>query len=96
MVAGPINDVSDIFKDEQVKHRETLTEVQDPYLGKVRLQNVVPKFTRNPGKIRWLGDQRIGRDTTEVLQEMGYTRKDIKRLEAEGIVKLDGEPVGGH
>jgi len=96
VVAGPINDVSDIFKDEQVKHRETLTEVQDPYLGKVRLQNVVPKFTRNPGKIRWLGDQRIGRDTTEVLLEIGYTKKDIKRLETEGIIKLDGEPVGGH
>lgn len=96
VVAGPINDVSDIFEDAQVKHRETLREIQDPDLGKVRLQNVVPKFTRNPGAIRWLGKQRIGVDTTEVLREMGYSKADIKRLEAEGIIKLDGVPVGGH
>ncbi len=96
VVAGPINDVSDIFEDAQVKHRETLREIMDPDLGKVRLQNVVPKFTRNPGAIRWLGKQRIGNDTSDVLLEMGYTKADVKRLEAEGIIKLDGAPAGGH
>jgi len=96
VVAGPINDVSDIFEDAQVKHRGTLREIDDPDLGKVRLQNVVAKFTRNPGAIRWLGKQRIGNDTSDVLLEMGYTKADVKRLEAEGIVKLDGAPVGGH
>ncbi len=96
VVAGPIYDVSQIFEDPQVKFRETLREIQDPDLGKVRLQNIVPKFTRNPGKIRWLGKQRIGVDTPEVMRELGYANKDIKRLESEGVIKLDGLPVGGH
>ena len=65
-------------------------------MGKVRLQNIVPKFTRNPGAIRWLGKQRIGVDTAEVLKELGYSKAEIKRLEAAGVIKLDGEPVGGH
>ena len=96
VVAGPINDVAAIFEDPQVKHRGTLREIEDPDLGKVRLQNIVPKFTRNPGSIRWLGKQRIGVDTPEVMKELGYTERDIKRLESEGVIKLDGAPVGGH
>jgi crotonobetainyl-CoA:carnitine CoA-transferase CaiB-like acyl-CoA transferase len=96
VVAGPINDVAQIFEDPQVKFRETITTVEDPWLGKVRLQNIVPKFTRNPGRIRWLGKQRIGVDTPEVLRELGYKDADIRRLEAEGVIKLDGAPVGGH
>jgi len=96
VVAGPINDVAAIFEDPQVKHRGTLREIEDPDLGKVRLQNIVPKFTRNPGAIRWLGKQRIGVDTAEVLKELGYSKAEIKRLEAAGVIKLDGEPVGGH
>ncbi len=87
VVAGPIYDVAQIFADPQVAHRGTLVEVEDPGLGKVRIQNVVPRFKRNPGRVRWLGKPEIGADTGAVLGEIGYSREDIARLESEGVIK---------
>ena len=87
VVAGPIYDVAQIFTDPQVAHRQTLVEVEDAALGKVKIQNVVPRFTRNPGRVRWLGKAEIGADTGEVLEELGYSSEDIARLEAGGVIK---------
>ncbi len=87
-VAGPIYDVAQIFADPHVAHRATLVETEDPVLGKVRIQNVVPRFKRNPGRIRWLGKAEIGADTGPVLEELGYGAEDIARLASEGVIKL--------
>ncbi|MBI3042657.1 MAG: CoA transferase [Betaproteobacteria bacterium] len=88
VVAGPIYDVAQIFADPQVKHRGTLVETDDPVLGKVRVQDVVPRFRRNPGRVRWLGKAEIGADTEAVLQEAGYGADDIARLAADGVIKV--------
>lgn len=90
VVAGPIYDVAQIFEDPQVKFRDTLVETEHPVLGKVRVQNVVPKFKRNPGAIRWLGKSEIGADTGDVMQELGYDAGEIERLAAEGVIKIGG------
>ena len=91
MVAGPIYDVAQIFADPQVEHRGTLVESEDPVLGKVRVQNVVPRFKRNPGRIRWLGKSEIGADTQAVLEELGYGAGDIARLASAGVIKIAGK-----
>ena len=87
VVAGPIYDVAQISADPHVKHRGTLVEVEDPALGSVRLQNVVPRFRRSPGRVRWPGKPGIGADTHTVLADLGYSSDDIKRLESAGIIK---------
>jgi crotonobetainyl-CoA:carnitine CoA-transferase CaiB-like acyl-CoA transferase len=87
VVAGPIYDVAQIFADPQVKHRGTLIETTDPVLGKVNIQNVVPRFQRNAGRIRWLGKGEIGADTAAVLSELGYGNEAIERLESDGVIK---------
>jgi crotonobetainyl-CoA:carnitine CoA-transferase CaiB-like acyl-CoA transferase len=88
VVAGPIYDVAQIFADPQVKHRGTLVETEDPSLGKVRVQNVVPRFRRNPGGVRWLGKAEIGADTGAILSEVGYSAEDIARLASDGVIKV--------
>lgn len=96
VVAGPVYDVSQIAADPHVKHRGTLVEMEDPVLGKVRMQNVVPRFRRNPGRIRWPGKPEIGGDTQSVLAELGYSDDDIGRLESEGVIKTAaGRAQGG-
>jgi crotonobetainyl-CoA:carnitine CoA-transferase CaiB-like acyl-CoA transferase len=87
VVAGPIYDVAQIFDDPQVQFRKTFVETDDPNLGKVRVQGVVPKFKRNPGSIRWLGKSEIGADTVSVLTEAGFSDSDIQRLSAASVIK---------
>ena len=87
VVAGPIYDVAQIFDDPQVRHRGTFAEVADPALGKVRIQDVVPRFQRNPGRIRWLGKAEIGADTRAILGEIGYHNEEIEALAADGVIK---------
>ncbi len=95
VVAGPVYDVSQIVADPQVKHRGTLVEMEDPVLGKVKIQNVVPRFRRNPGRIRWSGNPELGSDTRTVLAELGYGNDDVERLEAEGIIKTAASGAPG-
>jgi crotonobetainyl-CoA:carnitine CoA-transferase CaiB-like acyl-CoA transferase len=87
VVAGPICDVQQLVEDPQVQFNRTVIEMPDPALGKVRVQNVIPKFRRQPGKIRWVGKNRIGVDTDEVLRGLDYTPEQIAAMEAAGIVK---------
>lgn len=87
VVAGPIYDVAQIFDDPQVKHRRTLVELEDPALGTVRLQNVVPRFKRSPGRVRWAGKPEIGSDTQSVLAGLGYSDEELARLRADGVIE---------
>lgn len=89
VVAGPIYDVQQIFDDPHVHERETLVELDDPKLGKVRLQNVVPRFANNPGKVRWPGKADIGADSEEVLIGLGYSEQDLEDMRREGVLRVD-------
>lgn len=88
VVAGPIYDVAQLTADEHVQHRETIVDLDDERLARIRMQNVVPRFARNPGKVRWPGKSAIGSDTTAVLTELGYSRDDVLQLRSEGVVEI--------
>ena len=87
VVAGPICDVEQLVNDPQVKHNRTIVEMPDPALGKVRVQNVIPHFKRQPGRIRWVGKNKIGADTDDVLSGLGYTGEEIAAMETQGVIK---------
>lgn len=87
VVAGPICDVEQLVNDPQVQFNKTIIEMPDPALGKVRLQNVIAHFRKQPGRIRWIGKNRIGADTDEVLAAIGYSSEEIAALEAKGVVR---------
>jgi crotonobetainyl-CoA:carnitine CoA-transferase CaiB-like acyl-CoA transferase len=53
----------------------------------VRVQNVIPRFTKQPGKLRWVGKNKIGADTDDVLADLGYTPEEVRAMETKGIVK---------
>lgn len=82
---GPIYSVEQIFNDPQVQDREVVTAVPDDDFGEVRMQNVVPRLTRNPGRIRWAAKD-LGANTDAILTDLGISDEDIAKLRAAGIV----------
>jgi crotonobetainyl-CoA:carnitine CoA-transferase CaiB-like acyl-CoA transferase len=47
----------------------------------------VPRFARQPGGIRWLGKNKVGVDTGDVLSGLGYSAAEIDALEAKGVIR---------
>jgi formyl-CoA transferase len=75
----------DIFADEHYAARDMLVEVAHPQLGTVTLPGVVPKFSKNPGRIRNAGPA-LGEHTDDVLNGLGMTPEEITGLREKGII----------
>ena len=85
-VIGPIYSIADIFEDPQYAARETITTVDDPTLGRARIQNAIPRLSATPGRVRFLGRD-LGHDNSAVLvDELGRDVAEIERLRQAGIV----------
>jgi crotonobetainyl-CoA:carnitine CoA-transferase CaiB-like acyl-CoA transferase len=83
---APIYSIADIFLDPQYQARETIATVDDPRLGPVRIQNVVPRLTRTPGQLRHLGPD-LGAHNREIYQDLlGYPESDLAAWQREGII----------
>ncbi|MGV9453900.1 CaiB/BaiF CoA transferase family protein [Streptomyces sp. NPDC003635] len=82
---APIQDVTGVMADPQYQALDTITTVDDPELGPLRMQNVLFRLSATPGAIRWTGRPH-GADTDEVLAELGLTRADVAALRAAGAV----------
>ncbi|WP_370411924.1 CaiB/BaiF CoA transferase family protein [Streptomyces fradiae] len=82
---APVYDVRDVLDDPQFQALGTVTEVPDPELGPIRMQNVLFRLSDTPGAIRWTGRPH-GADTHTLLSELGLTPGEIATLRAEGAV----------
>ena len=85
-VIGPIYSIADIFEDPQYLARETITTVDDPILGKARIQNAIPRLVDTPGRVRHLGGD-LGQDNAAVLRdELGHTDAELETWLASGVI----------
>ncbi|MEV1021524.1 CoA transferase [Streptomyces sp. NPDC050264] len=82
---APIYDVRDVMRDEQYKALNTITELPDPDLGTVKMQNVLFRLSETPGAIKWAGRPH-GADTDEILGGLGLSEADIAALREAGAV----------
>ncbi|MCC3305294.1 CaiB/BaiF CoA transferase family protein [Sneathiella sp. HT1-7] len=83
---APIYSVEQIFNDPQYQAREAITSVPDEDFGSVRLQNVVPKFSQNPGKVKWTAKD-LGADNDAVFERLlGLTKEEINAYRERGII----------
>ncbi|GGN69384.1 CoA transferase [Streptomyces albiflavescens] len=82
---APIQDVRDVMTDPQYAALDTLTTIDDPELGPLRMQNVLFRLSATPGAIHWAGRPH-GADTETVLAELGLTEPEISALRAEGAL----------
>ncbi|GGJ25651.1 CaiB/BaiF CoA transferase family protein [Streptomyces brasiliensis] len=82
---APIQDVRDVMTDPQYAALDTVTTVDDPELGPLRMQNVLFRLSATPGGIRWAGRPH-GADTEAVLTELGLTAAELDGLREEGVL----------
>ena len=80
-----IYNVEDIMRDEQFLARDDIVEIDTEIFGPLKMQNVTPKLSETPGKIKWAGKP-LGTFNHEVLSELGYTEEEIQELEVRKII----------
>jgi crotonobetainyl-CoA:carnitine CoA-transferase CaiB-like acyl-CoA transferase len=83
---APIYDVEQLVNDPQIAALNAVTTIQDEDLGPLRMQNVMFRMQRTPGRIRFPG-RRLGQDTEAVLREtLGLDDEEIATLRKEGAL----------
>ena len=83
---APIYDSSQVVRDEHFIQRGSIVTVDDPELGKIRMQGIFPKIINQSGQIKWTGAHKIGAHTDEVLQELGISREEIETLRKNSVI----------
>ena len=71
---APVYTTDQILEDPQFIARETVIDVVDPDLGSIRMQNVVPRLTVTPGRIRHTGATAIDHHRQAVLDRIAADR----------------------
>lgn len=74
------NNIAEIFADPHFKERENIVSVDDAELGgPIRMQNVVGRFSRTPGKIHHAGPA-LGFSNREILvEQLGFDEEELKQ-----------------
>jgi crotonobetainyl-CoA:carnitine CoA-transferase CaiB-like acyl-CoA transferase len=82
---APIYDVRDVLADPQFAALDSITTVDDDELGPIRMQNVLFRLGRTPGRITSAGPS-LGQHTAEVLARYGVDETELTRLREQGKV----------
>ena len=83
---GPIYDLSQVYSDPQVLHRNMLVDIDDPELGVLKNIGIPVKLSKTPGRIRRRAPD-LGEHSREILLNAGYEEDDVERLTKQDIVK---------
>jgi crotonobetainyl-CoA:carnitine CoA-transferase CaiB-like acyl-CoA transferase len=75
--------MADVYEDPHYRERETLVEIEDEELGTVSLAAPVPRLSGTPARVDHVGPP-LGRDTDDVLADLGYSPEEIGSGRDEG------------
>jgi len=80
----PVKSFAEAIQDPQIKTRNMVVDIEHPKLGKI--QNIASpiKYSRTPLTIRSIAPK-IGQNTKEILDSLGYSEEQIQNFKKEGI-----------
>jgi len=81
---GRLYRAPDMLEDPQFAARQSIVETDHPVFGAIKMQNVFPKLSANPGRVRWPGPA-LGEHTDAVLAAI-RTPGQIAELRAKGVI----------
>jgi formyl-CoA transferase len=83
---SPIYSIADIFSDAQYLARGDIIYPEDPEIGPVPMPAILPRFSRTPGEVRFVGP-RLGEHNDQIYGELlGLDDDERARLHADGII----------
>lgn len=83
---APILDAEGMMRDSHYRAREDIIEIMDAELGPVRMQGIIPKFSRTPGSVKWAGP-RLGEHNNEILGDLlRLSDGDLDSLKSQGVI----------
>lgn len=85
LIYAPVQDPTDVAKDEQAWANDFFATVEHPTLGKIKLVANPIKLSKMPSSIETTAPQ-SGQHTEEVLLENGYSWDDIARFKEQGLI----------
>jgi len=87
LACGAVCTVNEAMETEQVKARDTLVEIEDKALGKIKMPGTVIKMEKTPGGTHTSAPL-LGENTNEYLKSIGYSEDKIKELVDNGIIEM--------
>jgi formyl-CoA transferase len=86
VVAARVYSAADIVKDPIYAERNDVVTIDDPNLGPVRMQAVIPKLLNHPGHV-WRTGPALGEDNDLVYRTyLGLTAERFAQLRANGTI----------
>jgi crotonobetainyl-CoA:carnitine CoA-transferase CaiB-like acyl-CoA transferase len=82
---GPVYDVGEALADPHVRSREMIFQMETKAFGKLNQLATPIRMSHSPLSVR-TPPPKLGEHTLQILQELGYSKKDVERLEAEGAI----------
>nr|WP_266096547.1 CoA transferase [Rubrobacter marinus] len=84
--AGKVFTAKDMVEDPHYEARGNVIRTEDPEIGTFPMQNVVPRLTETPGKVRWTGPA-LGEHNDEVYGGvLGLDEGEREALRERGII----------
>jgi len=91
---SPVNDYDAALAEPFMTHLEPIEKVEHPEAGQVSLLRHPVRYSSGDARARRLPPG-LGEHTAEVLEEMGFTRERVRRLQDSGAIGGTSEHAGG-
>lgn len=83
---APVYSIDQIFEDVHMVEREAIISVPDADFGSVRMQNVVPRFVENPGRVTSTAGSLGEHNHSFYTERLGLSDSELQRLREQLVV----------